>query len=219
MDRVKIKEKAKELVKGNKWNIWWPLLVISFLEGACTKIIIPSLPAEGKLEEIELFLEKTVENPVFYASSTLVTIVIGILMGGYLKYLLDYVRKGKFDSDSIINAVKEKWIELLIANILTTIIITAAAVLLIIPGIIMAFAYAFVNYIVIDTKTKGNDALKESREMMKGHKFEYFVFELSFIGWVLLTPFTLGILLIWLVPYMMIAHVLFYEELKKLKSK
>ena len=33
MDRVKIKEAAKEKIKGNKWNIIWPALIISVVAG------------------------------------------------------------------------------------------------------------------------------------------------------------------------------------------
>lgn len=78
----------------------------------------------------------------------------------------------------------------------------------------MSLAYAMVTFLVIDTEVSGSDALKESRKMMKGYKGNYFIFILSFIGWILLTPFTLGILLIWLVPYMTISQVLYYEKLK-----
>ena len=33
MKRTEIKEKAKKLISGNYWNIWWPLLVIAVVEG------------------------------------------------------------------------------------------------------------------------------------------------------------------------------------------
>ena len=31
MDRKKIKSEAWEFIKGKKWQIWWPLLVISLI--------------------------------------------------------------------------------------------------------------------------------------------------------------------------------------------
>ena len=82
----------------------------------------------------------------------------------------------------------------------------------------MALAYAFVTYLVVDTNISGNDALSKSREMMKGYKMDYFVFQLSFLGWYLLIPFTLGIILIWLEPYVLVANTLYYEKLKSLKG-
>ena len=83
----------------------------------------------------------------------------------------------------------------------------------------MSIAYTFVTYLVIDTDVSGSDSLKAGREMMKGYKWDYFVFGLSFIGWILLTPFTLGILLIWLVPYVVIAKAIYYDKLKAITNK
>ena len=53
---------------------------------------------------------------------------------------------------------------------------------------------------------------------MKGYKADYFVFMLSFLGWILLGVLTLGILYIWLYPYMETAKILYYEKLKEIKS-
>ncbi len=58
------------------------------------------------------------------------------------------------------------------------------------------------------------EAIKRSKEMMEGHKAELFLLNLSFIGWGILSLFTCGILLIWLVPYMNAAHANFYKDLK-----
>ena len=98
-------------------------------------------------------------------------------------------------------------------------VIFACSLLFVIPGIIMALAYSMVAYIIIDTDKTGVDAMKESRAMMKGYKWNYFVFGLSFIGWILLTPFTFGLLLIWLYPYMTVADVLYYEKLKEVTKR
>ena len=50
---------------------------------------------------------------------------------------------------------------------------------------------------------------------MKGYKMNYFVFKLSFIGWNILAILTFGILYIWLVPYMVIAKTMYYDNLIK----
>ena len=71
-----------------------------------------------------------------------------------------------------------------------------------------------VTYLVVDTNLSGADTLKKSREMMKGYKWDYFVFGLSFIGWILLVPVTLGLIAIWLVPYMVVAEAIYYDRLK-----
>ena len=70
------------------------------------------------------------------------------------------------------------------------------------------------SLIVIDTDLGQVESIKKSWEMMKGYKWNYFVFILSFLGWILLTPFTLGLLFIWLIPYITVAEIIYYERLK-----
>ena len=53
-------------------------------------------------------------------------------------------------------------------------------------------------------------AYKYSREKMQGHKLDAFVLGLSFIGWAILGTLTLGILYIWLFPYMQLTFTKFY---------
>ena len=48
---------------------------------------------------------------------------------------------------------------------------------------------------------------------MSGHRGDLFLLELSFIGWAILAVFTLGIGCLWLLPYMQVAKVCFYEEI------
>lgn len=57
------------------------------------------------------------------------------------------------------------------------------------------------------------EVVNESARMMKGNRWKIFLLELSFIGWAILCVFTLGIGYLWLVPYMQVALVCFYEHL------
>ena len=57
-------------------------------------------------------------------------------------------------------------------------------------------------------------AMKKTRQMMKGHKFDYFWLCLSFIGWLLLGILTVGIGYIWLIPYMQTTIGAFYDDVK-----
>ena len=58
-----------------------------------------------------------------------------------------------------------------------------------------------------------NEAITASRKLMDGHKWELFVLSLTFIGWQLLCALTLGIGLLWLVPYQNAALAAFYREI------
>ncbi len=88
--------------------------------------------------------------------------------------------------------------------------------LFIIPGIVKSIAYSQMFYILAEYKEISvSKAMKISIEITKGHKWDLFVLSLSFIGWALLTPFTLGILYFWLVPYMNMTYVNAYHALMK----
>ena len=88
--------------------------------------------------------------------------------------------------------------------------------LLIVPGIIKFYAYAMTPYILIDNpELPANQAIYLSKKMMKGHKFDLFILQLSFVGWVFLSIFTLGIGLLWVIPYMMTAQAAFYQDIRK----
>ena len=87
--------------------------------------------------------------------------------------------------------------------------------LLIIPGIVKIFSYAMTPYILEENpELSANEAIDRSRAMMKGHKFDLFWLYLSFLGWIILCFFTLGIGLLWLAPYMQASHAAFYEDVK-----
>ena len=99
--------------------------------------------------------------------------------------------------------------------LLMTIFVFLWTMLLIIPGIIKAFAYALVPYILVDKpELSANQAIDLSIKMMKGHKFDYFWLSLSFIGWGILAICTLGIGLFWLLPYIYTTYAAFYEDVK-----
>lgn len=87
--------------------------------------------------------------------------------------------------------------------------------LLIIPGIIMRIAYTMTSYILEDRpELSAWEASTESRRMMKGHKFDFFCFYLSFIGWFILCIISCGVGFIWLYPYYYSAKAAFYNEIK-----
>jgi uncharacterized membrane protein len=59
------------------------------------------------------------------------------------------------------------------------------------------------------------ECLAESQRLMKGHKMDLFALQLSFLGWLFLSVLSLGILNLWLTPYINMSHVVFYENISK----
>ena len=61
--------------------------------------------------------------------------------------------------------------------------------------VVKHYSYFLVPYIVAENPDMtAREAITLSRKMMKGHKWQCFVFELSFLGWEVLGALTLGIL-------------------------
>ena len=80
----------------------------------------------------------------------------------------------------------------------------------------ISLMYELTTYILIDNPDmRVIEALKASRSLTKGHRLDLFVLILSFIGWIILSIFTFGILLLWVMPYMQTTISLFYFDLKK----
>lgn len=88
--------------------------------------------------------------------------------------------------------------------------------LLWIPGIIKSYEYRMVPFLLTenpDLETK--EAFALSKEMMDGNKWKAFVFDLSFIGWWLLSGITCGIVgVLYVNPYYYQATAMLYDAIK-----
>ena len=90
------------------------------------------------------------------------------------------------------------------------------SLLLIIPGIIKAYAYSMTFYILAENKGMPVlEAITLSRKMMDGHKMDLFLLFLSFIGWFILVLITFGIAGIWVYPYFYATITNFYLSVKE----
>lgn len=90
------------------------------------------------------------------------------------------------------------------------------SLLFVIPGVIKAYAYSMTPYIIYENPNiSANQAIKMSKKMTDGYKGDLFVLNLSFIGWVLLSAITGGLVgIFWANPYMGLTHAGVYEDLK-----
>ena len=78
------------------------------------------------------------------------------------------------------------------------------------------YSYYLVPYIVAENPDMtARQAITLSRRMMKGHKWECFVFELSFIGWEILGMLTMGVFNVFFTnPYKVAAFTQYYAALR-----
>lgn len=83
-------------------------------------------------------------------------------------------------------------------------------------------AYRMTAYIAFDRINRDPDnypgtlaIIKDSIALMKGHKWQLFLLDVSFILWYLLILLTFGLAYIYVLPYTNASEVIFYEQLKK----
>ena len=143
----------------------------------------------------------------------------GVLMIGLASATLALLRTGDTRAEYLFDGFKANLTNALIASVLYNVFIVLWSLLFVIPGIVKSYSYAMTFYILRDNPDMpASDAITESRRMMDGNKFRLFCLHLSFFGWILLCILTLGILTLFVVPYMQTAQAAFYESLKSAQA-
>lgn len=184
---------------------WGTLALIYFLY----TIILGALGAVNGLNALRIVFLSILS----IAASVAVLLLSGPFNLGIHISALDVSRKQPVSVGSLFEGFKS-FGDSLALYILTAIFTFLWSLLLIIPGIIKMYSYSMGYFILADRPDlSGNQARKRSMYLMKGHKWQLFCLDLSFIGWYLLSLLTLGILAFWIYPYHMTARAEFYNEL------
>ena len=150
-----------------------------------------------------------------YSTSGIWTLLCLPLSWGFVVYFLDLIRNKELSYGQLFDGYKD-FLRIFLAEFLTNLLIAIGCILLIVPGIILAAGLVMTDFILKDDKEiSAIDAMKKSWAMTDGHKAELFWLFLSFLGWMILSFFTLGIGFLFLYPYMQSALAHAYEDLKQ----
>ncbi len=193
MNRVEIKNFAKEKLSGNLGSIWKILIIalgISLATGIVFGILFNNMDAD------------------------ILDSLLGILMMplgiGTTAFFVSLIENENFEAKDLFKYYHD-FVKVIGVTILMGLIVMLGYICFIIPGIILTLSYSLVPIILIKKPELGIvETLKYSREKMQGHKLDAFVLGLSFIGWAILGTLTVGILYIWLFPYMQLTFTKFY---------
>ena len=207
ISRQKLKLDAKASLKGN----WGRAIGISL-----TYIVI-SLILSGVV---------SIATPTKYnqsLSTTLLLILINILITALLAPLdigiISFFLKLSNNQSVKVSELFSKFnifLKTVGLIFLTSIKIFLWSLLFIVPGIIASLNYSQAYFIMAQNSDVGIvEAIELSKQMMKGEKGKLFVLGLSFIGWIILAALTLGILLIYVYPYMTTTLANFYNTVSK----
>ena len=155
-----------------------------------------------------------------YIVSSLVFFVIylvisTILQFGYSSYCLKVAnRDGSMSYGDLFSSVRYL-LKAIGLTLMISVFVLLWCILLVIPGIIAAYSYSQAIFIMVENPNKGiMQCIRESKEMMAGHKMEYFILELSFFFWMLLGGVTCGLAYIYVYPYMTVTFANYYNQLK-----
>ena len=143
-------------------------------------------------------------------------VIAGLLSVASARYFMGRVRGDIMPEkiESSIEGVKNNFVGSLLTGILYTVFVAVGSMILVIPGIIFSLSFSMAYYIINDhPEMSAMDALRESRRLMNGHKMQFFMLNLSFIGWAIVGAACFGVGTLWVSSYMSTAHAVFYEEL------
>jgi uncharacterized membrane protein len=151
-----------------------------------------------------------------------VNIIVSVLLilplqWAFANALLQLVRGDNNITENTKQSFKTNYRTFVLTYLLMIVILLGIGVVTLLIGtFILAYAYRMVPYLIQEyPELTPREALKLSREMMRGHKWNLFVLDLTFMGWILLTVLTLGIGGLWLTPYMQTTVAHYYEDLKQ----
>lgn len=193
MDRAELKARARAQLGGGIFQNLWMMglavcLLIGLLESAATTI----LPAIGAL------------------------IVIGPLEYGQAYIFLKQARdRQPVQLGDMFRGFQDDFGGTFLIGFLSQLFVALWSLLFLIPGIVKSYAYSMAYYVKLDHPDYGWKAcIDESRRLMNGHKWEKFVLDLSFLGWILVGALCLGVGTLWVTPYMAATEAQFYEYVR-----
>ena len=234
-----IKNEAKRLKKGPAMAamvasyivsvasvIIWALIAVFFISSTLTTLSISISLLQfpfASLIPIILFLvvDIILGCLCFLVSQGVVKASLEISRGKQvtLSSALDYVFKNKWDCLCYLGiAIAFSILLALILNLSKLFGFFACLVIAIIVVIYFLPVLDLYNFTVVDDLHQDKlkyGRLSECMKLIQGHRVEYYSILLSFLGWLILAPFTFGLLNIWLTPYMKVTFANFYRQLFK----
>ncbi len=140
-----------------------------------------------------------------------------VLAFGFYLIVIDLKAGKKLDFNNYGVPFKDlnQVIKMIAASLLIGLIVLLGLILFIVPGVIFALMYSQTMFVMMDDPAIGiREAMDKSKELMKGYKAHLLGFILSFIGHFLLVILTLGLWLIYLLPYFNVARHNYYLHRK-----
>lgn len=222
LNRPLLKAVAKSRMANTGLKIYFYTLFVMVISAIPDVIIQLKFPvntlayAGDSLQEMMEYFERAAQDMSLPLIAGVVLMVYNIFVSiiniGYCRVCLMTAREEQIAFRDIFEAFGF-WVKAILLTLVQGIIIMLGTLCFVIPGIILSFSYSQTTFVLIDNPDMGIfKILRTSREMMEGHKIEFFVFELSYILWNMLTA-VIGVASVFVLPYMNVGRALYYEHL------
>ena len=228
MDTKEIRRQARAHLQGN-WGLSIGVAVVACLLGGLLTGM-SFIPEISYWKQLNFFHDRDIsqyvsgsweivqgvriefKNGIFGLASFLLG---GVLQLGYARFLLRQ-HDGKPTEFNDLFSQFDRFGTGFAQHFLRSLYTLLWSLLLIVPGIIAALSYAMTPFILEEhPELTAYEAIRRSKELMRGHKTDLFILELTFIGWSLLCILTLNLGHIALNPYKNAAYAVFYREITK----
>ena len=228
-NRQELKARGKDAFKRN----YWPCVGVAFILGILTATTGSSARGGSDNGESLKNVFQNASDSMGISVGALIGIIVGIIgVGLVIGLVVSWFVKNPFEVGCrsfflkntmenatfgcVMDGFRGNYGRVVVTMLLRDLLIFAGTLLFVIPGIILTYSFRMVPYILAENpNVEATEALKMSREMMQGNKWNAFVLDLSFFGWILLTICTCGILGIFYVnPYIYATDAELYQAIK-----
>lgn len=222
LNRPLLKTNAKQLMAQTGFKIYFYTLFYMVVTNAISYTVQLKMPnlyyylSMGTAEELLEYINGLNIVPSLAAVAIAVALVyrvfVAIIEVGYKRTCLMAARGEKIEFRDMFETFGY-WVKIICLRIVSGVLVGLATLCFVIPGIILGFAYSQAEFILIDNPDIGViEALRRSRQLMQGHKIEFFVFRLSYFLWTLLGSLLI-VAYMYVLPYMTVGEALYYEHL------
>ncbi len=204
-DRIRIKENAKTHYQNNKWQNVLVILINVLIAGGVQVIV--------RVSNQEAFLMMFM-SLVSIAVTILLTNIVAM---GSATWFHRSIKTEGLKMEEMFWTFKEDYGGNVLMMFLISLYTALWSMLFVIPGIVKGYSYSLAIYIKSENPNiPASTAIELSKRMTNGHKMDLFVLDMSFIGWGILSAFTLNILgILYVIPYQYASKAFAYEEIKE----
>ena len=197
-DRKEIKARGKAAFKANYWACVIVALILSFAIGGGASSGRSDNDSKGSSSPSAVTV--TLMGGLGIVGLAVQILALNPLEAGCQRFFIENSRENgeKTEINEVLYFFKEgRWGNAVKVMFVYKLFIVLWTLLLIVPGIVKAYSYRLVPYLLNENPNiDAREALQISSERMKGQKSAAFVYDLSYVGWFLLGLLTLGILIV-----------------------